>query len=82
MRDADMTTTIRRGRFDYEVSLELWVEDGEQRSGCWIIRDDGASASLECADNEGILDHDTRGDVPIPQDDVDACRAWAEANGY
>lgn len=64
----------------YRVTLDLDM-DGTGTTGCWIERGD-YSASLECADGEGVLENSRGEQRSIHPATVDAIRAWAERKGY
>lgn len=66
----------------YSVELELWVEDGEQRSECFIIRGQ-FSASLECLTSMGVLTStDGSGETAVPAAIISQIEAWADKAGY
>ena len=68
----------------YVVELELFEEDGEQRSSCIISTPRGHwSASLAWAEDTGTLTSSKDfEDRPIKDEAVARIRAWADENGY
>lgn len=78
--EKEMTTTID----GFKVELSLYVEDGEQRSSCFISNQaDTHTSSLEFLDHEGFLDsHDSREPIDVSRRTTQRIRDWAEANGY
>lgn len=62
------------------VELELYQEDGEARSSCFISKG-RFSGSLECLTGMGVLD-DGGSELAVRQEIIDKIEAWADANGY
>lgn len=76
-----MVTTKNFGK--YIVTLEIFEEDGEQRSYCDIEnKNTGASGSLGMAQDMGILEKDHDGEEAISENVLSKIEAWAESNGY
>lgn len=67
---------------EYTAELEVYTEDGEPRSDCFIESPCGNyTASLACALGEGILSG-RDGDEPIADHVVENIEKWALSNGY
>lgn len=65
---------------NFRVTLDTDM-DGTGSSGCWIEQG-RYSASLECADQTGVLSHSDGDEFLIQPSVVAAIRKWAEDNGY
>jgi hypothetical protein len=65
----------------YTVTLELFEEDGEQRSYCDIESNAGAS-SLGFALDMGFLEKDNGGEERISNSMLSKIEKWALGNGY
>lgn len=75
--------TITKKFGKYEVALEFFVEDGEQRAYCDITNTvSGASSSLALANDLGILEKDHGGEEKISDKIVSQIEDWAWDNGY
>lgn len=58
------------------------LEDGEEWSDCWVMKD-GFGSSLGFLQDTGGLLHDTIGDVlEVSPHTIQAIAKWAEQNGY
>ena len=67
----------------YEVTLEFFVEDSEQRCYCDIENTvSGACASLGLARDMGYLEKDNGGEEKISDSVLDKIENWAYENGY
>ena len=76
-----MTTTKTFGK--YLVTLELFEEDGEQRSYCDIEnKNTGASGSLGMAQDMGYLEKSNGLEEDISNSVLDKIYDWAIDNGY
>jgi len=69
-----------------KVELELFTENGDERSDCSVTKDVNGTTyggSLEMLNGfETLEDHITGDEIMIPQGTRNAITAWAEANGY
>tara|TARA_R110002126_G_scaffold203064_1_gene350372 strand:- start:268 stop:519 length:252 start_codon:yes stop_codon:yes gene_type:complete len=83
MDDYKCKSTVIHG---YQVELELFKENGDDRSDCSVVkRVNGADfgGSLEMLNGFHTLeDHITGDEVPVPDSVRTAITDWAEANGY
>ena len=76
-----MTTTKTFGK--YLVTLEIFEEDGEQRSYCDIEnKNTGASGSLGMAQDMGYLEKGNGLEEDISNSVLDKIYEWAIDNGY
>lgn len=66
----------------FSVELELYVEDGEQRSTCTVSKGNYAS-SLTKLMHTGTLDHEhTSEELEVRDMTIARIEAWADAHGY
>jgi len=69
-----------------KVELELFTENGDERSDCAVTKDVNGTTyggSLEMLNGFHTLeDHNTGDEILIPQGTRNAITSWAEANGY
>lgn len=75
-----MTTKTLKLR-GYTATLELYTEDGQPRSDCFIEKGN-YTASLACAEDTGFLTDQRDEQKEIDQGTLDQIREWAEENGY
>ena len=66
----------------YTVTLELFEEDGEQRSYCDIESDAGGASSLGFALDMGCLEKDDGAEEKISNSMLSQIEKWALDNGY
>ena len=67
----------------YEVTLEFFTEDQDQRSYCDIVNTvSGAAGSLCLAQDMGFLEKDNGGEEKISERVLDQIENWAYENGY
>jgi hypothetical protein len=66
--------------YSFEVELELYEENGEPRSSCFI-RKGNACSSLAAVEAFGVID-DNGLDVIVPDSIFTKIDNWAHANGY
>ena len=66
----------------YTVTLELFEEDGEQRSYCAIESNTGGASSLGFALDMGFLEKDNGGEETISNSMLSKIEKWALDNGY
>jgi hypothetical protein len=78
MKDEIITETFGK----YTVTLELFEEDGEQRSYCDIESNTGGASSLGFALDMGFLEKDNGGDEKISNKVLSQIEDWAVDNGY
>ena len=72
--------------FGYKIELELFDEDGDDRSDCSVSKTIGGveyGGSLAMLMGYGSLeDYNTGEEYAVPDRHRDAIVKWAEANGY
>lgn len=82
---------MTRERFEtsidgYDVELEVYEEEGEPRSDCFIIRDTrrySYSASLACLMDTGMLTcNRTDAQLAVHPQTIDEIERWALEKGY
>jgi hypothetical protein len=66
----------------YTVTLELFEEDGEQRSFCTIESNTGGASSLGLALDMGFLEKDNGGEEKISNSMLSQIEKWALDKGY
>jgi hypothetical protein len=66
----------------YTVTLELFEEDGEQRSYCDIESNAGGASSLGFALDMGFLKKDDEAEETISNSMLSKIEKWALDNGY
>lgn len=66
----------------YTVTLELFEEDGEQRSYCDIESNAGGASSLGFALDMGFLEKDNGEEENISENILSQIENWALKNGY
>ena len=66
----------------YTVTLELFEEDGEQRSYCDIESNAWGASSLGFALDMGFLEKDNEEEENISENILSQIEKWALKNGY
>ena len=65
----------------FKAELELYEENGEPRSSCFIMKGNACS-SLALAEDFGFIEGDFGEEIPVADSIINRIRKWAEAHGY